>query len=106
MAGEIIVLITASSEEEAAKIGTALVEAHFAACVSIIPRIRSIFIWEGKTQDACEVLLICKSLEPLLARLVECVKALHSYTVPEIIALPLAGGSADYLSWLHDAVKI
>ncbi len=102
MADEIIVLITAASQDEAAKIGTALVGEHLAACVNIVPQIRSLFFWEGKTQDEGETLLIAKSRQPLLDRLISRVKELHSYTVPEVIALPVVGGSADYLKWLRE----
>jgi len=105
MAGEIIVLITASSEEEASKIGSVLVDERLAACVNIVPRIRSLFIWEGKTQDEQETLLMCKSRQPLLDKIITRVKSLHSYSVPEIIALPIAGGSTEYLGWLRDATK-
>src|SRR5512143_1383005 len=105
MAGEIIVLITASSEDEAAKIGSALVDEHLAACVNIVPGVRSLFFWEGKTQDGRELLLICKSRQPLLGRIIARVKSLHSYTVPEVIALPVVGGSEDYLRWLREATR-
>jgi periplasmic divalent cation tolerance protein len=105
VAGEIIVLITASSEAEAVKISNALVEEHLAACVNIVPGIRSLFFWEGKTQDEKETLLIVKSRQPLLDRLITRVKSVHSYTVPEIIALPVIGGSGDYLTWLKETTK-
>ncbi len=105
MAGEIIVLITASANDEAAKIGTALVEEHLAACVNIVPGIRSVFLWEGKTRDEQETLLLCKSRQQLLNKLISRVKELHSYSVPEILALPVIGGSSDYLSWLQDMTK-
>jgi len=105
MADEIIVLITASSGDEAAAIGTALVDGRLAACVNIVPEVRSLFFWDGKTQDAREALLIVKSRLPLLEKLTARVKSLHSYTVPEVIALPVVGGSGDYLSWLQEATK-
>lgn len=105
MAGEIIVLVTASSEAEAVKISNALVEEHLAACVNIVPGIRSLFFWKGKTQDEKETLLIVKSRQPLLDRLITRVKSVHSYTVPEIIALPVIGGSGDYLAWLKETTK-
>ena len=105
MTGEIIVLITASSEGEAEKIGSALVDERLAACVNIVAGIRSLFFWKGKTRDEREVLLICKSRRQLLDRIVARVKSLHSYAVPEIIALPVIGGSAEYLSWMRDATK-
>ena len=105
MAEEIIVLITASSDGEAENIGYTLVDEHLAACVNIVPGIRSLFFWEGRTQDGRELLLICKSRQPLLERIVARVKSLHSYTVPEVIALPVAGGSEEYLRWLREATR-
>ncbi|HUL00098.1 MAG TPA: divalent-cation tolerance protein CutA [Nitrospirota bacterium] len=105
MADEIIVLITASNKEEASTIGLALVQEHLAACVNIIPKIRSLFIWEGKTQDEQETLLIVKSRLPLLDQLISRVRSLHSYKLPEILALPIVGGSADYLNWLSETTK-
>jgi periplasmic divalent cation tolerance protein len=105
MTGEIIVLITVSSEGEAEKIGSALVDEHLAACVNIVPGVRSLFFWEGKTQNERELLLICKSRQPLLDRIITRVKTLHSYAVPEIIALPVVGGSGDYLGWVREATR-
>jgi periplasmic divalent cation tolerance protein len=102
---ELIVLITTSTRDEAAKIGTALVDGHLAACVNIVPEVRSLFFWEGKTQNEQETLLICKSRMPRMKQLIERVKSLHSYTVPEIIALPIVAGSRDYLDWVKDATK-
>ena len=102
---EIIVLITASSRDEAEKIATALVNEHLAACVNIVPEVRSLFFWEGKTQDAREVLLICKGRLPLVEKLIIRVKELHSYTVPEIIALPIVAGSREYLDWVKVTAK-
>jgi periplasmic divalent cation tolerance protein len=101
----IIVLITTSTRDEAAKIGTALVDEHLAACVNIILEVRSLFFWEGKMQNERETLLICKSRLPRMEQLVERVKSLHSYTVPEVIALPIVAGSRDYLDWVKDATK-
>jgi periplasmic divalent cation tolerance protein len=98
----IIVLITASSGDEAARIGKALVDEHLAACVNVIPSVRSFFFWEGTTQDAHELLMLCKSRKHVLEKLIHRVKALHSYSVPEIIALPVAGGSEDYLAWFRE----
>jgi periplasmic divalent cation tolerance protein len=103
--GGIIVLITASSNDEAAKIAATLVNEHLAACVNIVPEVRSLFFWEGKTQDAREALLICKSRLPLIEKLIRRVKELHSYTVPEIVALPIVAGSREYLDWVEETVK-
>ena len=101
----IIVLITASSGDEAVKIAATLVNEHLAACVNIVPEVRSLFFWEGKTQEACETLLVCKSRLPLIEELIVRVKELHSYTVPEIIALPIVAGSREYLTWVKETVK-
>jgi len=105
MAGEIIVLVTAASQDEAERIGRRLVDDHLAACVNIVPEIRSLFFWEGKTQQEREVLLICKSRQPLLEKLIATVQSLHSYSVPEIIAVPIVGGSGDYLAWLNRSTE-
>jgi len=102
---EIIVLITTSTTDEAAKIGTALVDGHLAACVNIVPEVRSLFFWEGKTRDERETLLICKSRLSRMKQLVARVKSLHSYTVPEVIAIPIVAGSREYLDWVKDATK-
>lgn len=105
MADEIVVLITASSKDEAQKIAKTLVEERIVACANIVPEIRSFFFWEGKTQDEGETLLICKSRLPLMDGIVQRVKSLHSYTVPEIIALPVVAGSGDYLKWINETTK-
>jgi periplasmic divalent cation tolerance protein len=99
----IVVLITAGSDEEAARIAHALVDEHLAACVNIIPAIQSVFFWESKTQTTRESLLVCKSRASLLQRIIDRVKALHSYSVPEIIALPIFGGASDYLAWVQES---
>jgi len=97
----LIVFITASGEDEAAKISRALVEARLAGCVNIIKNIRSIYSWEGKIEDEAEVLMIAKTQKHLFDSLMKEVKALHSYKVPEIIAMPIVDGSEDYLEWLR-----
>jgi periplasmic divalent cation tolerance protein len=98
---EIIVFITAPSEDEAAKIATAVVETRLAGCVNIIKNIRSIYRWEGKIENEDEVLMIVKTRKELFKSLAKKVKELHSYSVPEIIALPIVDGSEDYLQWLR-----
>lgn len=102
MADEMVVLITAGSEDEAAKIARALVDDRLAACVNILPGIRSLFFWDNKVQDEREVLMICKTRQPIIEKIIKRVKELHSYTVPEIIALPIAAGSAEYLGWVRE----
>jgi periplasmic divalent cation tolerance protein len=105
MGDEIVILITAAAAEEAGTIAKALVQEHLAACVNIIPGVRSFFFWEGRTQEAQEALLVCKSRLPLMGKVMERVKALHSYSVPEIIALPVAAGLESYLAWVRDSTK-
>ncbi|MGQ9569889.1 MAG: divalent-cation tolerance protein CutA [Thermodesulfovibrionales bacterium] len=99
---EIVVFITASSEDEAVRVAKALVEAKLAACVNILRDIRSIYTWQGKLEDENEALMIVKTKKLLFNTLKEEVKKLHSYTVPEIIALPIIEGSEDYLKWLRE----
>ncbi len=98
----IVVFITASNEDEASKIARALVEARLAACVNVIRNIRSIYSWRGKVEDEAEVLMMAKTRRGLFDALSGKVRELHSYTVPEIIAVPVVQGSADYLNWLMD----
>jgi periplasmic divalent cation tolerance protein len=105
MAEEIVILITAGSPEEGEKIAQTLVAEQLVACVNSIPGVRSFFLWEGKAQDAAEVLLVCKSRMALMDKVIERVKSLHSYTVPEIIALPIVAGLPSYLAWVKDSTK-
>jgi periplasmic divalent cation tolerance protein len=99
---EIVVFMTAPKEDEATRIARALVENRLAGCVNIIKDIRSIYNWQGKIEDEKEVLLIAKTRKRLFKRLVKKVKELHSFTVPEIIAMPIVEGSTEYLKWLKE----
>jgi len=101
----IVIFITASSVEKAEKIGKALVEKKLAACVNIVRDIRSIFFWKGKISDEREVLLIAKSKRKNFEKIEKEVKKMHSYEVPEIIALPILIGSKDYLDWVEKESK-
>lgn len=101
----IVVLVTAASTQEAARIGRALVKAELAACVNLLPGIRSIFRWEGKVSEEREVLLIVKSRSDLFDRLAAAVTRLHSYKVPEVIAFPIADGTPDYLAWIRKSTR-
>lgn len=101
----IAVFITAKNEDEAVNIAKALVEDHLAACVNIIKPIRSIYRWEGRIADDTEAMLIAKTRRGLFEKLQTKVKNLHSYTLPEIIALPIAEGSGDYLTWLMQEIE-
>lgn len=100
----IVVLVTASKREEAEKIAKALVNQKVAACVNIIKGLQSYFWWEGKLDNAKELLLVIKTKKSKLNTLIKLVKSLHSYTVPEIIALPIAGGEKKYLDWIDDSI--
>jgi periplasmic divalent cation tolerance protein len=104
MSEALVVLITTGSQEEANHIAEALVAEMLAACVNVVPGVTSVYRWEGKIQHDHEWLLIAKSRRDVLENLVLRVQALHSYDVPEIIALPLAGGSEAYLRWLDGEV--
>jgi len=99
-----VVLVTASSMEEADKIARAIVGERLAACVNILGGVKSYFWWEEKIDEAQEILLVIKSEENRIPRLIERVKNLHSYSVPEVIALPVAEGNPDYLKWLEKSL--
>ena len=99
----VVVLVTAGSSEEAARIGQTLVAEHLVACANIIGPIRSIYRWQGAIEDAAEHLLLLKARTGDVAALDERVHALHSYEVPEVLALPIRAGSAAYLAWLAEA---
>ena len=101
----IVVLVTCGSEEEAIKIANALVEEHLAACVNLVSPVRSIYRWEGKIWDEKEWLLIIKTPKQRFEELEKKVKSLHSYSVPEIICLPIVEGSSSYLNWLEEMTK-
>ena len=103
--GKIVILVTTGTEEEAHKIAELLLTKRKAACVNIVPGIDSSFWWQGKLDSARESLLIIKTRASLLSEIIEMVKSAHSYEVPEIIALPIIGGSEDYLKWIDDEVK-
>lgn len=101
----IIVLMTAGSHDEAARIAEHLVEARLAACVQLIPGMESVYWWEGKIERSPETLLLAKTTQDKFEELEILVRSIHSYTTPEIIALPIASGSAPYLEWLEKTVR-
>jgi periplasmic divalent cation tolerance protein len=98
---EIVVLVTTATEDEAVRIGRFLVESRLAACANVIPRIRSIYRWKGKIADEQESLIVLKSRTELFNALEREVRKLHSYTVPEVIAIPISSGSTQYIKWIH-----
>jgi periplasmic divalent cation tolerance protein len=105
MSDPMVVLVTCGSEEEATKIANLLTEERLAACVNIISPVRSIYRWEGKIWDEKEWMLIIKTRKKRFEDLEKKVKSLHSYSVPEIIVLPIVKGSASYLKWLEEMTE-
>jgi periplasmic divalent cation tolerance protein len=101
----IVIFVTCGSEEEGLKIAQALVEERSAACVNLLSPIRSIYRWEGKVWDEKEWLLIIKTQKERFENIEKRVKSLHSYSVPEIIGLPVVEGSSSYLHWLEEMTK-
>lgn len=101
----IVVYVTVGSAEEAERLARSLVEERLAACVSRIKSIQSVYRWQGKVEASEEELLVIKTKKELFRRLEKRVRALHSYTVPEIIALPVIAGSAPYLRWVREQVS-
>jgi len=101
---DIVVLVTASSQE-GARLARVLVEERLAACVNLVPSIASTYWWEGKIEEATEYLLIVKTRQDRLDRLIARVRELHTYTVPEVIALPIIGGNPAYLQWMTEALQ-
>ncbi|MDR0311459.1 MAG: divalent-cation tolerance protein CutA [Acidobacteriota bacterium] len=102
---EIIVLCTVDSAESGERIAAALVESRDAACVNIISGVRSIYRWEGKLCRDAEFLLVIKSVADKFEAVREQIRRMHTYQVPEVIAVPIAFGDADYLSWLRESVN-
>ncbi len=106
MTDKIVVLSTCASAEEATQIARALVEKKLAACVNILPDIRSVYRWKGAIENEQESLLVIKSSRALLHQLRVEMEKLHSYEVPEVIAVPIVDGSEGYLEWLdHELDK-
>jgi periplasmic divalent cation tolerance protein len=100
MTDKIVVFSTCDSQEKADALARHLVEAHVAACVNIIPGARSVYRWQGKIENAEEWVLIIKSRRDLFEKLREAIAKMHSYEVPEVVALPVVDGSDAYLAWL------
>ncbi|MCI0515737.1 divalent-cation tolerance protein CutA [candidate division KSB1 bacterium] len=101
MTDAVIVFITTASLAEAEKIAAQLVVQRLAACVNILPPMRSIFYWQDKICHESECLLIAKTVTARLAQLIPYVQSQHSYEVPEIIAFPIVAGAANYLQWIQ-----
>ncbi len=93
--------MTVPDAETGQRLARALVEEGLAACVNRVPGLRSVYRWQGAVQEDAEELLIAKTRSDLVPALAKRVSALHPYDLPEVIALPLVGGSAAYLDWLR-----
>ena len=100
-----LVMVTAGSEQQAASIARALVGERLAACVNIVGPIRSIYRWQGEVQNDSEYLMLIKTRASLVSKIERRVRELHSYEVPEVIALLISGGSKPYLDWLLDSTS-
>lgn len=105
MTNKIVIFSNCSSEEEAVRLARGLVDARLAACANIVPGVRSIYRWKGVTEDAREWLVIIKSRRDLFEALCAELRRLHSYDVPEMIALSVVEGSAEYLAWMDTELK-
>ncbi len=101
MTDYIVVFVTAPSEKEGEKIAQALLKDRLAACVNIVPGLKSVFRWKGKISTEDEVLLLIKTKDTLFERLKKRVIELHSYDVPEVIALGILAGNEKYLDWVE-----
>jgi len=106
MTDKIVVLVTCGSAKEARRIARALVRGKLAACVNIVRTpVESVYRWKGRVESAKEFLLVIKTSRRRFAALEEEIRSLHSYNVPEIIALPVAHGSRSYLAWISESVS-
>ena len=102
---ETISFATCKDRRQANKIARALVRERLAACVNIVPGVVSIYAWEGRIEEGREVLLLMKSRSSLSRKLAARVKELHSYTVPEVVTIPIASGNPDFLRWVRESTK-
>jgi periplasmic divalent cation tolerance protein len=96
--------VTCADRAQAVAIGRALVEERLAACVNLIPGMHAIYRWQGAVEEADEVVLVAKTTAASVAALTDRVRALHSYTCPCVVVLPIVAGNPDYLAWLAGAV--
>ena len=100
----IVIFITAANKIEAKKISSLLIKNKLAACVNIIKGVESLFWWKNKVDMGKEVLLVVKSKKEKLDKIIKLVKSVHSYQVPEIIAMPIIGGLKEYLDWINESL--
>jgi len=101
----VVVLVTAAGQEEAEALSRILLGERLCACVTIVPQTTSLFRWQGNIDVARESLLVVKTTREALPALGAAIKRHHSYQVPEVLAIPVVGGSAEYLDWLTTETK-
>jgi len=101
---EIVIFITSGSKEEANRLARVLVEEKLAACVNILPGVESLYWWKGEIESSKEWMLVVKTQGKMVNRVVKRVKEIHSYEVPEVIAVPIVEGNRDYLQWISDVL--
>jgi periplasmic divalent cation tolerance protein len=104
MTDKIVVLVTGPNARECARIARRLLDRRLIACANLVPQVRSLYTWKGKIADQKECLMLLKSSRELFPVLRAEVEKLHSYSVPEIIALPIVDGSPNYLTWIAESV--
>jgi periplasmic divalent cation tolerance protein len=101
MTDKIVVLTTCAAEDDAERMARALIAGRLAACVSVVPGVRSFYRWKGEIESSAEFLLVIKTSRDLFGALEREMKQLHPYEVPELIALPVVAGAENYLNWLQ-----
>ncbi|MFA6357771.1 MAG: divalent-cation tolerance protein CutA [Candidatus Omnitrophota bacterium] len=101
----VVIFVTAGNKKEAREIAQTLIRQKLAACVNILGKVESLFFWESKIDHAQEYLLVIKSKKDKLPKIIKLVEAIHSYEVPEIIALPIIAGSKAYLRWINASLR-
>ncbi len=104
MSGKAVILSTVGSEEEASRIAGALVERRLAACVNVVPGVKSTYRWKGSVETAGEWLLVIKTARDRFEAVRAAIRELHSYEVPEVVMIDVADGDAAYLRWIDESV--
>jgi len=105
MTDKIVILTTCETQDEARKLARALVEERVAACVNIVSQVESVYRWKGQVESAAEFLLVIKSSRDMFGQVCSVLERVHSYELPECIALPIVDGSERYLEWLDGGLK-
>ena len=100
----VLIMVTTGGRDDAERLGEALVVEHLAACCSVVPTVHSIYYWQGQLHRGHEALLLVKTVESQAAMVQEFVRSHHDYELPEILQVPIEGGSAPYLKWLEEQV--